>query len=312
MGARFDRRIAHRYIQSGSACPLSFSCDPFTKQFNHFREGKSMAIITISRGTFSGGKTLAECIGNQMGYPVLSREDTLIEASKTYGISEVEVSSAMADPPHFWEQVPGKRLAYVKCFTAVLLRHAENANLVYHGNAGHLLLGGISHVLRIRVIANMEFRIDAAMKLMNCNREEAIDYVEKVDKKRQKWTSFLYGVQWDDPSLYDAVLNLDRTSITSACDTISHMAGQEDSRVTPASRKAQEDLLLSSRVWIALAKDKRTEAAFVNVTADDGRVAVRGKASSGKVIDSIPLVAEHVPGVKEVATDVGVGSDWYW
>jgi len=43
----------------------------------------------------------------------------------------------------------------VKCVTAVLLDHARQGNLIYHGHVGHLLLSGISHVLRVRVIADM-------------------------------------------------------------------------------------------------------------------------------------------------------------
>jgi osmotically-inducible protein OsmY len=85
-----------------------------------------------------------------------------------------------------------------------------------------------------------------------------------------------------------------------------------DFQVTPASHKAQEDLLLSSAVWIALAKDDRTKAAFVNITADDGKVTIKGNASSGKIIEAISLVARGVQGVREVSSEVGVGSDWYW
>jgi cytidylate kinase len=271
-----------------------------------------MAIITVSRGTFSGGKALAECLGKELSYPVLSREETLAEAARTYGISEEEVNSALGEPPPFWQQMPGKRLAYLKCLTAVLLQKAEKGNLVYHGNAGHFLLGSVSHVLRVRVIASMEFRIRAAREQMKCGREEAMGYIEKVDKKRQKWTLFLYGVQWDDPSLYDVVLNLDRMSIDGACLSVARMVELGDFQVTPASHKTQEDLLLSSRVWIALAKDDRTKAAFVNIVADGGKVAIKGNAGSGKVTDAIPLVAREVQGVKEVTSEVGVGSDWYW
>lgn len=271
-----------------------------------------MAIVTISRGTFSGGKILAECLGEQLRYPVLSREEALAEASRTYGISEAEVETALGEPPHFWQQVPGKRIAYLKCFTAVLLQRAESGNLIYHGNAGHLLIGGISHVLRVRVIAGMEFRIRAAMEQMNCSREAAIAYIDKVDKKRRKWTQFLYGVEWEDPSLYDAVLNLERMGIESACMTISRMVELGDFRVTPGSHQSQEDLLLASKVWIALAKDEHTNSALVKVAADRGTVTVIGKAGSGKVIDAVPAVASRVAGVKEVVTEVGVGSDWYW
>jgi cytidylate kinase len=271
-----------------------------------------MAIVTISRGTFSGGKILADRLGTTLHYPVLSREDALFEASRTYGISEEEVASALGEPPHFWQQVPGKRIAYLKCFTAVLLERAQAGNLIYHGNAGHLLVGGISHVLRIRVIANMEFRIEAAMNQLKCGRDEAIAYIEKVDKKRRKWAQFLYGVEWDDPALYDAVLNLERMGVVSTCMTITRMVELGDFKVTPASLQAQEDLLLSSKVWIALAKDEHTKAAFVKVAADQGKVTVQGGAGSGKVIDAIQVVAKRVPGVKEVVSEVGVGSDWYW
>jgi FixJ family two-component response regulator len=33
-----------------------------------------MPIITISRGTFSGGKELAECLARSLGYACISRE----------------------------------------------------------------------------------------------------------------------------------------------------------------------------------------------------------------------------------------------
>jgi cytidylate kinase len=274
--------------------------------------GESMAIITISRGTFTGGKILADRLGTTLHYPVLSREEALAEASKSYGISEEEVASALGEPPHFWQQVPGKRIAYLKCFTAVLLERARSGNLIYHGNAGHLLIGGISHVLRVRVIADIGFRIEAAMNQLKCGRDEAIAHIEKVDKKRRKWAQFLYGVEWDDPALYDAVLNLERIGIVSSCMTISRMVELGDFKVTAASSQAQEDLLLSCKVWIALAKDEHTKTALIHVAADRGKVTVRGNAGSGKVIDTIPTIAGRVPGVKEVATEVGVGSDWYW
>jgi len=41
-----------------------------------------MAIITISRGSYSGGKTVAEHLGELLGYPVLSREQVLLQAAE--------------------------------------------------------------------------------------------------------------------------------------------------------------------------------------------------------------------------------------
>jgi len=39
-----------------------------------------MSIITISRGTFGGGKAFAENLAQKLGYPCLSREQLSEEA----------------------------------------------------------------------------------------------------------------------------------------------------------------------------------------------------------------------------------------
>ena len=46
-----------------------------------------MAIVTISRGSLSGGAKLARQLGETLACKVLSRE-VIIEAAKTYGVSE--------------------------------------------------------------------------------------------------------------------------------------------------------------------------------------------------------------------------------
>jgi cytidylate kinase len=271
-----------------------------------------MAIITISRGTFSGGETLARRLKEQLGYPCLSREEIVREVLKKYGINKKELTAAMDEPPPFWEQVPGKRIAYLKCVTGALLDHIEEGNLIYHGHVGHLLLNTVSHVLRVRVVADMEFRIKAAMERKNLKREKAIAFIHKIDKKRDKWVRFLYAVEWTDVSLYDVVFHLERIGIDGACDTITHMAILDDFKPTPKSQKALNDLILSSRVWAILATNEKTKAGNVTVTADAGKVTITGGATSQKVISAITDVTKKIIDVQEVKNEVGIGSDWYW
>jgi cytidylate kinase len=92
-----------------------------------------MAIITISRGSFAGGTAVARELARQLGYPCLSREDALPLAARDYGIVEEELRKSLDASPRFWEEVPGKRLAYVKCLTAVLLDQVHEEKLIYHG-----------------------------------------------------------------------------------------------------------------------------------------------------------------------------------
>jgi cytidylate kinase len=271
-----------------------------------------MAIITISRGSFSGGKAVAEALGKRLGHSVLSREELLTYAGGEFGISEQELADSLNQPPPFWQQVLGKRLTYVKCITAGLLEHARRGDLVYHGNVGHLLLAGISHVLRVRVIAGMDRRIQSAMEHARLTREEAIAHIQRVDKERTRWAQVLYGVNWDDAAQYDVVFNLDRISVEGVVEAIARMSELADFQPTAASRDALENLSLSCRVWAALAKSPVTRSASVEVSASDGDVVITGSVGSTKAAEAIDKAARQVAGVKSLRCEVGMGADWQW
>lgn len=271
-----------------------------------------MAIIMISRGTLSGGRALASYVADRLGYPCLSREETVRAAVAKYGISEQELTAAMNEPPPFWQQVHGKRISYTRVFSAVLMEHIREENLVYHGHVAHLMLASVSHIFRVRVIADMEFRIKGAMVRNNLGREEAIAFIHKIDRQRDQWTRFLYGVDWTDASIYDATFNLERMGIDVAGDAIVQMAETAAFKPTPQSRKALDDLILSSRVWSALVIEGKAIGTGVSVTADGGKVTICGGALSTKMIDTMTAVAAKVEGVRAVCTDAGVGCDWYW
>ncbi|NTU60207.1 MAG: BON domain-containing protein [Deltaproteobacteria bacterium] len=271
-----------------------------------------MAIVTISRGTFTGGKALAERLAERLGYPCLGREEIVPQAVERYGLTEKDLTDAMNEAPSFWQRLPGRRISYLKCFTSVLLEHVESGNLVYHGHVGHLALGEISHVMRVRVIADAEYRIAATMKRKNLTRDEAVAFVTRIDQQRERWTRFLYGVAWQDASLYDVLFNLSRVSVEGACETIIRMTELPDFQPTPQSVAALEDLTLASRVWAALAAHEETRSAQVTVTSHAGCVTIAGGAGSQKVIRAISAVARKVAGVQEIRSEVGVGRDWYW
>ena len=69
-----------------------------------------MAIITVSRGTFSGGKILAERLAERLGYPCFSREEIMQDAAKSFGISENELSSAINAVSYTHLTLPTKRI----------------------------------------------------------------------------------------------------------------------------------------------------------------------------------------------------------
>ena len=217
-----------------------------------------------------------------------------------------KLTTEMEKPPSFWQRVAGASSAHLAFVRAALCAHAREGNLVYHGLVGHLLLAGISHVIRVRVIADREFRIKAAMRQQNLAHQDAIAYIEKVDRERSHWIRLLFDVQWDDPYLYDVVLNLSRTSLGTACDMVALMTEQEEFKPTAASVKAMQNLALGSQVEAALASDARTRDLNLSVKADEGIVTIDGMRRVAETLKTIPMVVRQVEGVKELRDKVTV------
>ncbi len=258
-----------------------------------------MSVVTISRGVFSGGEALAECAAARLGYRCIGRED-LVQRTAAVGVPESELREALLKSPGLLDRLRPKRRLYLMLIRAFLAEEVAGGNAVYHGNAGHLLLIGAVPVLRVRVIARLEFRLAMAKERMGLGPAEAAAYIAQQDGERRKWTRFLYGVEWGDPSLYDAVLNLDHATIDEACGVVTDMARLECFAFTPERSAAMKDFALGSRVRAALGLDPGTAPLEVEVWCQSGAVHIQGFVGSQRGMREVERVARQVPGIRDL------------
>lgn len=71
-----------------------------------------MSIITISRGSYSRGKEVAEKVAAALGYECISRE-VLLEASEQFNIPEIKLVRAIHDAPSILERFTYGKERYV-------------------------------------------------------------------------------------------------------------------------------------------------------------------------------------------------------
>jgi len=257
-----------------------------------------MSIITVSRGTFSGGKMLAECLARRLDYRCIDR-DMLVRKAATGRVSEHDLRAALEEPPAFPGRFNHRRYIYLALIQAALAEEVRGGRAVYHGLAGHLLLRGAAGILRLRIIAPMEFRIRMAQERLNLSRSEVIAHIEEMDHDRRRWTQFLYGLDWGDPSLYDLVINLEHVEMEQACRIVVSMLEDGAFAFTPECQATMNDLATSSRVRAALALDPYTLNLEVEVECRGGRIWVRGDSLDDESA-AIRRVAAGVPGVTDV------------
>src|SRR4030042_2715068 len=272
-----------------------------------------MPIVTISRGTFSGGEALAHCLTKKAGLPAVGVE-VIKEAATLYGISESEISQQLKQGPKVWERLLGeKRHLYFVALQSAMAERAAKGDFIYHGLAGHFLLQGVPNVFKVRLVAPLSYQIKNEMAKQNISEETAKAYIEKVDEKRKQWTKFFYHVDWTDPSLYDMVINLENLSLDTACGMIMYVLGQPEFQSSPEKKKAVEDFALACQVKAKIALNERPKGIGLDVEVKDGNVRIQGNFyTTVGMFDTglrqteaeISTIAKRVPGVKDVKIDL--------
>jgi len=261
-----------------------------------------MTIITISRGSYSRGKEIAEKTAEKLGYECIGR-DTLLEASEQFNTPEIKLIRAIHDAPSILERFRYGKEKYTTYIQAALLRHVKKDNVVYHGLAGHFFLEGISHVLKVRITSDMEDRISLEMERENISKEEAQRILKSDDMQRYKWSRYLYGIDTTDPSLYDLVLHIKTLTSDDAVNIICHTVGLPDFQTTAQSQKVLEDRLLASEVKAVLMDVKPD----IDVSANSGAVLVDTRAhisQEAHLAHILRETGEHIPGVEKVRVNV--------
>jgi cytidylate kinase len=279
-----------------------------------------MAIITISRGCFSHGREIAERVATALGYECISQE-VLLEASESFNIPEKKLAETLHGVPSLIERITHARRNFLDFIRTALMEHAKKDNIVYHGYAGHILLPGISHVLKIRVMADMEDRLAFLQRQKKVSRDIARHLIEQEDSERAEWYHHIYKKDMSNPQFYDMVLHIGRLTIQDACDVICTAAKSETFKATTESRTALYELALCSHVSAVI-----NGICSAEITCREGRVHIKVKGQKIKLTDftspemqqqvqtqiredlyrEITSAVKKIPDVKEIICDIDV------
>jgi cytidylate kinase len=257
-----------------------------------------VSIITISRGSYSKGKEIAEKVAQNLGYECIAR-DAILASSKEFNIPEIKLIRAIHDAPSILDKFNYSKERYLAYLHVTMLEHFQKDNVVYHGLAGHFFIENLSNVLKVRIIADMKNRVKLEMARENLSEREALRLLKNDDKERRKWCKYIYGIDKWDPSLYDLVIHIKKITVENAADIICNAVRLEQFRTTPESQKALDDMLLAARVKVLLIDTKPD----IEVAAEDGIVSIKAKSRHFRdenMIAEIEQLAKSVPGVETV------------
>ncbi len=261
-----------------------------------------MGVITISRGSYSRGKKIAERLADTLGYDCVSR-DILLETSEQFNIPEVKLIRAVHDAPSILDRLGHTKEKYITFIRVAFLERMQKDNVVYHGLAGHFFVRGIPNILKVRIIANMDHRVQEEMKREDISERDARRVLEQDDEERRKWGQQLYGIDTRDLSLYDIALRIDCLGVDDAVDVLTDFAKRPCFQTTPLMQRGLDDALLAAKAQKALlgrvpSAEVSCEAGVVYVNI--GTILALEKEFTKRVNE----ILKDVEGIKEVSVKV--------
>jgi cytidylate kinase len=184
-----------------------------------------VSIYTISRQYGSGGSSFAKLLSSKSGYPLVWRE-VINQAAIQMGSPELAL--AMIDELNLFDLNPDETtyLVFIDSIRKIMHEFAGKGNQIIVGRASQIILSDFPNVLRIRIIASKQTRIKNICKSKNVNFEAATAQIEKSDSFRSNYLKKFYNVDWNDPSLYDVIINTDHVMIDAAVEWILHFPGK--------------------------------------------------------------------------------------
>ncbi|MCH7605511.1 MAG: cytidylate kinase family protein [Chloroflexi bacterium] len=247
-----------------------------------------MAIVTLSKETFSGASELAEQVSESLGYRLVSRDD-IIEKTALYGMSTDRQQRARRRRLGILARMDLKWKHYLVFSRAALTKEIRQGGLVYLGGNGHALLNGFPNLLNVKVVSDMEYRIENLIKRTDyaIDRKMARRLIQKIDDKEARWRRTLHENGWHDSSGFDLVVQSGQVTIPEACDLIRDTLEQPQYQTTYKSLETIDLLTVAAELRARIAMKSDIADDNVDVQVRDGVIVITGSVRSTSDLDGI-------------------------
>jgi cytidylate kinase len=202
-----------------------------------------MAVITISRQFGAGGITLGKMVAEKYGYVFADTEVIKMVAEmanvSTHFVETVEkeaggkfskfisktVSKPLVDKILKDERGYIDEEIYLDYLVLIIAQMGDDGNVVILGRGSQYILNDHPDAYHILLIDEFENRVRFMRDHYDLSKSRAIHVVKGEDKRRKNLYQKIGKTDYDNPSLYHLVLNMNKISLDKALQLISELVG---------------------------------------------------------------------------------------
>ena len=197
-----------------------------------------MAVVTISKQPGAGGEALGTMIAEKLGYTYADR-DVIQMIAKAANVSpewvETFENEAGTKLSRFIEMMVSQRwmdrvLAdergyldekiYLDYLVLMIAKLADEGDVVIAGRGSQYILDDHPDAFHILLINSEENRIQFVMSHYNLSKKKALQYIQNEEKRRTNLYRRIGKTDYENPALYDLVLNMSKYDLESALQAV--------------------------------------------------------------------------------------------
>jgi cytidylate kinase len=264
-----------------------------------------MSLITITSGIGCGEMRIAKRVSD--GLELELYDDQRLQEKA------VEMGLSLEDLKGFDEKAPGlfnrllrrKPEVYLDVLDALIYEIAHQGEGILFGHGAQLLLRDFECALQVLIYSSESSRINYLMNNQNLTHDAAERMIHKTDNERSGFFQFAYHMDWNDPSLYDLIVNRDKLGEDSAAKLIIEVAQSEVIAACSLSAlDSMERMSLLKKVQAAILKNNISPLEFHIEVPEKGMIYITGALSPFDSESTLLEVLQAVPGVKEVKSEL--------
>lgn len=263
-----------------------------------------MSIVGISQTLGSLGDEIGRALARALSYEFADRE-IVLKAAEQFGEGVRELEHVTEEKPSLWERFSDTKQRYLTYVEAIIWEMAARDNVVIAGRGAPFILRDVRHALRVRVTAPEPLRA-RRVEQQGLLPDAAADLVRQSDRERASRVSFLYHIGWDDPLLYDLVLNTDHLDVNDAVRLLRDTLATGRFQPTPDSLTEVRDLSLVALARAALLANATTRDLPLYLSCRDGHLAVSGAVAREEHRTAAEEIVRKIAGITSVRSEIMV------
>ena len=267
-----------------------------------------MSAISIFSSSFCQAEQVAREVCASTGYRIVHDDEVVSDASAISGISSEKIARAFAAKASVFNKFTREKECSVAYLKLAVAKHMAEDNIVISGFSSQLIPNGISHLLRVALIADLAYRLVQAAETRTLSSKEIQKQLRSDDEDCAAWVDFLYQTHIDcwNPERFDLFIPMHKTSMAQASAWIEENVLKSVVQTTKASKQALNDFRLAAEVEVALVREGHN----VGVTARGQEIILslnKQVLLLGRLEEELRSIAGEMDGVKSVTVKAGHG-----